>query len=225
MKILLPHSESKITGGEDSWNEVASLRDDKLSSSRLVLADALRKENVVNLKGSKENKENNHLLNSNLRSELTLPSYQRYDGVVYRNLGYYTLKAKAQENALSSIIVISPLGGVENFTELLPNYKFSFSSIIPNVGKVLKYWEIFFINNQGILPKDESYLSLLPNEHATLLPSLGIKVMSLEFSSIRGHESKKVKGLLCRELVSSKNIEDEVYKLRNKYKYTIKSEK
>jgi cytoplasmic iron level regulating protein YaaA (DUF328/UPF0246 family) len=225
MKILLPHSENKIEGGEDSWSEVNNEERSALIVARESIANALVDNKITNLNGSAKNIERYNEINSTLLSQLTLPSYQRYDGVMYRYLSYYTLPVNAQRRALEEITVLSPLGGVESFTELIPNYKISFSSSIPSLGNLLKYWMGFFRENQGILSKEEKYISLLPKEHQKLLPYLGIDVISVEFNHNKGHESKKVKGLLLRDLLTSNYSYQELLNLRKKYDYNITESK
>ncbi len=225
MKILLPHSEHKIEGGEDSWSLVNGENKSPLIKARESIADALSYNKISNLKGSELNIQKYNEINSNLLNQLTLPSYQRYDGVVYRYLNYYTLPLKAQSRALEQVMVVSPLAGVESFDELIPNYKFSLSSNIPNLGNLLKYWMGFFQTNQGILSKEERYISLLPKEHQKLLPFLGIDVISVHFNKNTGHESKKIKGLLVRDLLTSNDSYQELLNLRKKYGYNITESK
>ena len=225
MKILLPHSENKIEGGEDSWSLVNGENKSPLTKARESIADALSYNKVSNLKGSALNIKKYSEINSTLLNQLTLPSYQRYDGVVYRYLSYYTLPIKAQKRALEEVMVVSPLAGIESFDELIPNYKFSFSSSIPNLGNLLKYWKGFFQANHGILSKDEKYINLLPKEHQKLLPFLGIDVISVDFNKKTGHESKKIKGLLVRDLLSSNDSYQELLNLRKKYDYNITESK
>ena len=225
MKILLPHSEHKIEGGEDSWSLVNGENKSPLIKARESIADALSYNKISNLKGSELNIQKYNEINSNLLNQLTLPSYQRYDGVVYRYLNYYTLPLKAQSRALEQVMVVSPLAGVESFDELIPNYKFSLSSNIPNLGNLLKYWMGFFQTNQGILSKEERYISLLPSEHQKLLPFLGIDVISVHFNKNTGHESKKIKGLLVRDLLTSNDSYQELLNLRKKYGYNITESK
>ena len=221
MKILLPHSENKIEGGEDSWREVNRENKSLLIKARMSIADALVNNKISNLKGSALNIQRYNEMNSTLHNQLTLPGYQRYDGVVYRYLSYYTLPAKAQSRALEEVMVVSPLAGVEGFDDLIPNYKFSLSSNIPTVGNLLKYWMVFFQANQGILSKEEKYISLLPKEHQKLLPFLGIEVISVDFNNNTGHESKKIKGLLVRDLLTSNDSYQELLNLRKTYDYSI----
>ena len=225
MKILLPHSEHKIEGGEDSWSLVNGENKSPLIKARESIADALSYNKISNLKGSELNIQKYNEINSNLLNQLTLPSYQRYDGVVYRYLNYYTLPLKAQSRALEQVMVVSPLAGVESFDELIPNYKFSLSSNIPNLGNLLKYWMGFFQTNQGLLSKEERYISLLPKEHQKLLPFLGIDVISVHFNKNTGHESKKIKGLLVRDLLTSNDSYQELLNLRKKYGYNITESK
>ena len=220
MKILLPHSESKNEGGEDPWEEVIENDQTSISKARLELAKVLAKNKITNPEGSLESQAKSTNLNENLLTGLTLPSYQRYDGVVYRHLNYYSLPKGFQPIAVEDIYVISPLGGVEAFDEMLPNYKFKFSSQIPSLGNPLKFWIAYYKENENILDKSIKYISLLPKEHAKILPYLGIKTLNVEFMG-RGHESKKDKGLLARALILSQDRELDLGLLCNKYKYKI----
>jgi cytoplasmic iron level regulating protein YaaA (DUF328/UPF0246 family) len=196
MYILLPSSEAKAIGG----TSMQPLQDE-LTPFRNILSNELLHSKATNLSKNPNNAEFIHKLNSEISSsDQLMPIWQRYQGVVYRNLNLTI------NDPLDLIYLCSPYLGIAAANTNIPNYKLSFNSNIGDIGKLSNFWAKN-LSSHKILSKEGVFLDLLNNSQRLILPyPLGSTVYQVDFLSndrkLIGHFGKAIKGKFLRDFLS-----------------------
>jgi len=128
MKILLAPSETKKTGGEDSFNPNGLLFEE-LAPHRMKLLhtyiNILQQGDMQVLSKMFGIKKEADILKhkKDIIHELTMKAIERYTGVAFDYLGYEELDHEAQNYIDSNVILFSNLFGPIRASDLIPEYK------------------------------------------------------------------------------------------------------
>jgi cytoplasmic iron level regulating protein YaaA (DUF328/UPF0246 family) len=144
MLILLPPSETKRPGGVGIsidkaaiiWAALDEARDQLIAALEKLSKDSEAATKALKLgkNGTKELKKNLQLLSSP-----TMPALERYSGVLYDAIGYYSLSQAALERAHQKLFIQSALFGLVPAMEKIPDYRFSANSRIEGID-LRKLW-------------------------------------------------------------------------------------
>jgi len=108
MKILIPPSEGKLSGGNTKARKISKEEIDILKSKLDIKGKAL---------------EHALKVNANITKEKTMPAIERYNGVLYKALDYQNLDKKAQKYCRENVFILSGLFGLIRADEPIPEYK------------------------------------------------------------------------------------------------------
>lgn len=129
MLLLLPPSEGKRGGGNDNWMTESGRFGRGLHEARSQLLTSITDESLPLPVGSR-------------RPVLgTLPAFQRYSGVVWQHLDPGTLDGDTLTRAKNSVAVVSALGGLFAFDDLVPDYKLKVGASLTPYGRLAKFWQ------------------------------------------------------------------------------------
>ncbi|MFM7087971.1 MAG: peroxide stress protein YaaA [Candidatus Paceibacterota bacterium] len=137
----------------------------------------------------------------------SLPAYRRYTGVVMRSIRHDELEKEAENSAFKSIIFLSPLLGFVEYNEETPNYRIDFDSKITNFN-LRKHWGEYINNEIETLTEKILLINLLTEESKKMIKVRNKNIINVSLNAggkLAGHNSKKAKGLLCRELLTSRD--------------------
>lgn len=143
MRILLPPSETKRTGGTGRLDPAALHEAARLGETRArvraaleaVSADPGAAAKALKL-GAKNGDE--RLRNLELATSGTLPALERYTGVLYDALDAPGLAAEARAWVDAHVLVQSALFGLVRAGDRIPAYRLSGGSRLPELGAPLK---------------------------------------------------------------------------------------
>jgi uncharacterized protein len=214
MLILLPPSETKVSGGDErSHLDLGSLSFPVQNPTRQSLVESvvsLASDQAASLralklgpKGLSEVERNRELWRAPV-----MPALSRYTGVLYDALGFDTLDSGAQKRALSSVAIFSALFGLIRASDKIPAYRLSYDSALPG-GKPGALWgplapELWASVDDFVVDlRSEGYRSLAPlPEGSGVFVSL-VKPGPAGARGAIGHHNKGTKGRLVRDLVES----------------------
>ncbi|MFC4223121.1 YaaA family protein [Lysinibacter cavernae] len=221
MKILLPPSETKVSGGEAGPLQLSGLASLSLSpeDSALLLkrreslvevvvslaADVDESQRVLKL-GPKQLGEIDR--NRELRTAPTLPAIARYTGVLYDAIGVASLDAAALAYLHHHVIIQSALFGPIMAGDHIPAYRLSYNSAVLGRGNTLRaFWsqlpETMFGNGHELVIdlRSKGYRELAPVPFSDRFLSVDVLTRERD-GSLRAlnHFNKKGKGELVRSL-------------------------
>lgn len=224
MLIVLPPSETKVSGGDEgSRLDLGALSFPIQTPTRALIIEALvalaadpdasLRALKLGPKGLAEVARNRELWEAPL-----LPALLRYTGVLYDALGFATLDATEQKRALDSVAVFSALFGLIRASDRIPAYRVSFDSTVPG-AKPGRVWPAVATELWGSV--DEFVLDLRSEGYRNLAPlpeDKGVFVSLVKGgpSGSRvalGHHNKATKGRLVRDLVHSGAVLSSVQEL------------
>lgn len=215
LRVLLPPSEGKASGGDGSaydprFGSFAGLlgpREKVRKALRHKDFDAatqlgVRGEALIAARGA----------NAAIATCPTLPALRRYTGVLYDALGYAGLPAELRARLDEDVVIVSGLMGVVRGGDPVPNYKAPMGAALPGVGRLASFWKPYLAK---VLARDLAgavVWDLLPGIHAAAAPvtSAGVhwKVRVLREANGRlttvSHENKTIKGALARVVVGGR---------------------
>lgn len=214
MLILLPPSETKVSGGDEgSRLDVGSLSFPIQTPTRTHIIDAvvaLAADPDASLRALKLGPKGlaEVARNRELGEAPLLPALTRYTGVLYDALGFATLDATEKKRALSSVAVFSALFGLIRASDRIPAYRLSFDSTLPG-AKPGRVWPVVATELWGSV--DEFVLDLRSEGYRSLAPlpednGVFVSLVRVGPSGSRvalGHHNKVTKGRLVRDLVRS----------------------
>lgn len=217
MRVLLPPSETKISGGGNSHLNAQSLAfNEQLQNSRESVLAALHElsqnidEAAIKLKTGARSKE---LIKNNLvlKYSPTLPAIKRYTGVLFDAIEYETLATQEREWINKNVYIQSALFGLISAADLIPNYRISADSKLKIEGQTLKkLWvaahknisaDKTFTNNLVLDMRSKSYAALAPLENSYTLEVL-TRNESGEVRALN-HFNKAAKGALVKLLAQT----------------------
>jgi len=225
--ILLPPSESKKTGGDetkplrliknfkkDNYFETLWIeREEIYGKLRETISKSTHEEleKILDLKG--KNLQNAIEINSDLLNKETMPAIERYDGVMFKAIEYNKLNEKQKENFNNSTIFIDGMFGLLRPQDKIPEYKLKINSKFSDID-ITKYWKQNLIGLFHSLFKEKIIIDILPETHRKVvtIPS-DSKYYQIKFMIEKngknvnvGHDSKKLKGELIQYISNKEQI-------------------
>ena len=206
--MLLPPSEGKATGTDGPPLDLQSLSFPALTRTRTRVVKALvraaKKERPALQKALQLSDRQSHELDKDrdLLSAPTLPAMELYTGVVYDNLSYATLPARARRRADESLVVASALFGLLRPTDRIPSYRLSGATTVPGLGGLAPVWrpslEPELAQHDVVVDlRSGAYAQLARVPHAVV-----VRVLRDEGGrrTVVSHDNKWTKGQLARAL-------------------------
>ena len=213
MLILLPPSETKATGGDGPALNLGTLSFPELTGPRVALIDDLAdlSGNVAVARprlfaGPSKDAEIGQ--NVHLRTSATLPTLERYTGVLYDALDVTGMTAVQRSRADERVVVTSAAFGLIRATDRIPAYRCSNCARLPRVGTPERYWRSFL---PGVVAGWDDYVvDLRSASYASFFAVPGaltarvVTEMRDGSRKVVSHFSKFHKGLLARALAVSR---------------------
>lgn len=142
--------------------------------------------------------------NRSLVGSPALPAWRRYDGVVFQHLDPASFSTEQHASASERIVVVSGLGGLFDFNDLVPEYRLKMGASLVPVGSVTKFWYPHLA--EPIAAAGGTVIDLLPLEHTNAVRRpVGVKWVRVELTGSdgrrAGHHAKAAKGRLARALL------------------------
>jgi cytoplasmic iron level regulating protein YaaA (DUF328/UPF0246 family) len=201
--VLVPPSEGKAPGGRGAWQadagdfgDLAPRRHDVIDALGRVPAASWPK--VSGASGALAERAAQAARALQEGAAPSMPSWQRFTGVVWEHLDPASLPAPARRR----IIVPSALLGLTRGTDPAPDFRLKFSVSVPGIGRLDRWWRPALTD--ALRRTSGPVLDLLPNEHAAALDLevLGGRVRRVSFidrgGAAVGHDAKAVKGHVAR---------------------------
>jgi len=211
LRIVLPPSETKRTGGERQRPSGAF--DQPLRRPRATVRAGLKEllangdshviGRVMNARGDLLERGIATAKQTVTGRGLVLPAWQRYEGVVWGHLA----PAELTDEQRSRILIPSGLYGLNGADDLIEDYRLTMKVSLPEVGSLASFWrDAVMAQLAGV---EGHLVNLLPKEHEVasgvlLLPSS--KVTTVAFvqaggTGAAGHDAKAVKGIVASVLL------------------------
>lgn len=215
MLLLLPPSETKRDGGTAGVLTLESLSFPSLLEPRkaaLQAMEALTADDALAaraLKLSATAAPSELRRNHELRSSATQPASERYTGVLFDALDVASLTPAARRRASSHLVVHSALFGLLRADDLIPAYRLSCDSQLPNLPLKALWREPI---SAVLAEQSEVIVDLRSAGYAALGPlpdsprAVGVSVVAIGDDGVAralNHFNKKGKGEWVRELLSA----------------------
>ncbi|QTV79516.1 peroxide stress protein YaaA [Microbacterium sp. NIBRBAC000506063] len=216
MRVLLPPSETKRTGGSGQALDPLSLSLPSLAAQREQTVDALvalsadpaQAQRTLKL-SARQLGEIEH--NRMLRSAPTMPAVDRYTGVLFDALDAATLETPARRWLGRHAWIHSAPFGPVGALDAIPAYRLAAGTSLPGLAPLRRHWSdavtaAFAAEAPGFILdlRSEAYVELGPIPAS--VPSVYVRVVADEGGSTRAlnHFNKKAKGLLVRALAEDR---------------------
>lgn len=215
MLLLLPPSETKRPGGEGSPLALSSLAFGGLTTQREAALDALT---VLAADGDamaralklSDRQRGEIRVNAAVRSAPTMPSIDRFTGVLYDALDAGTLTAEARawlgRHAAIQTALLGPVGALD----AIPAFRLSAGQRLPGIPPLKTHWSVptreALATASGPIVdlRSEAYRALGPVPLE--LPQAYVRVVEAGADgTVRAlnHFNKKTKGIFTREIASA----------------------
>lgn len=213
MLILLPPSETKRDGGDESRAlDLAALSFPTLTRQRREAIAAVRRvsKSVSSATGALRLGPTQRFeidRNRRLGSSPTLPAIDRYTGVLYDGLDAASLDTDARRFLFETVVIHSALFGLVGAGDPIPAYRFSHDSRVPGLS-LGRHWRgtisAAIAQHPGLILdlRSEMYADLGPAPDRAVF----LRVVTRDASGTRralNHFNKKAKGELVRALARS----------------------
>ena len=211
MLFLLPPSECKVVGGNPLSIDQVALTFGGMQPARDLVYEKLAEYSKNTAAKTKMRAE--HLQqNLEVQTSPTMPALDRYSGTLYDALHgrglkgtpteFNSLTKAERERAKESVFIQSALFGLIPAMNLIPNYRFSAGTKLPNFD-LKKNWS----NAHDVIWKrleGQTIVDLRSNAYAELAPipesfdSFQVEVYDLNSGKAMNHFNKKAKGQFVR---------------------------
>lgn len=209
MKILLAPSETKLSGGTNSFNP-QTLLFDTLTSPRIKLLhtyiNILQKGEFQVLSKMFGIKKEADILKykKDIIHELTMKAIERYTGVAFAYLGYGNLDAMAQAYIDQNVILFSNLFGPIRASDLIPEYKLKQGEAVGDI-KVEKFYNEHSAHLMEAYLADEEILDLRAGFYDKFYkptkPYTTLKF--IKEGKVVSHWAKAYRGIVLREIAKA----------------------
>jgi len=209
MKILLAPSETKKSGGKDSFT-LSSLLFDELAPYRKKLLhiyiNLVQQGDMQVLSKMFGIKKEADILKykKDIIHEPTMKAIERYTGVAFDYLGYEKLDNMAQKYIDNNVILFSNLFGPIRSSDLIPEYKLKQGEIVGNIKPEKFYHEHAAHLMQEYL-KDEEVLDLRAGFYDKFYkptkPYTTLKF--IKDGKVVSHWAKAYRGIVLREIAKA----------------------
>lgn len=210
--VLLPPSESKEPGGRSS--AAPGFFDEELSGPRALILGALSSfvHNAAPDEVSRVLKVRGALLERALESlrllldgtALTMPAWERYNGVVWSHLDPATL----DDDMRRHVLVPSGLYGISCGSDDIADYRLTMKVHLGDLGNLANFWRPTLTRVIEEI-SGATFVNLLPKEHdGAITETLELTERTVRVSFLRhggagvvGHDAKAVKGVVARKVL------------------------
>lgn len=204
MLILLPPSETKISGGEGELT-LASLGFPGLASGRSAAISAVRELVAAGQDESTPAKQRAAQANASLESSPVMPAIERYTGVLYDGLSFGTLDDLGRTWVGDHVAIGSALFGLLRASDSIPDYKVSHGTRVPGTT-FARIWKSVPPLTAAALADDSLVIDMRSKAYAAQLPVEG--AVSFDVVDERGkalsHWNKHAKGAFVRMLAEAR---------------------
>lgn len=213
--VLLPPSETKRAGGDGPALDIAGLGNPILNPLRSALLDELtglaadpdacRKALGISVSQDAEIERN-----ASLRTSKTMPAIYRYTGVLYDALDIASLKGASVGRAKARLAIGSALFGLLRADDLIPAYRLSGSSKLPEKPTLASRWRPLLEPLLADLAASELIVDLRSGSYVSLgrVPgAVRVDVLAEHSDGRRTvvtHFNKAHKGRLARALATTR---------------------
>jgi uncharacterized protein len=209
MLVLLPPSETKADGGDDTPLDLETLSFPELNEVRGRLVDALvaLADDVpasLAALGLTERQAAEVARNAALRGSPTRVAIERYTGVLYDAMDITGFTRAERRRAGTRLAVASALFGVVRADDPIPAYRLSGGSVLPGIGGLRGIWHEEL--SKTLSTVDEMVLDLRSGPYAglaTIPHAVVVRVVSEDDAGRRlsiSHFNKAYKGRLAAAL-------------------------
>ncbi len=212
--LLLPPSEGKKEGGARGGaggTFDATLAKERTSVRRglrqlLGAADDARLSSVLKVRGPLLERAKVASRQLVVGRAPLLVAWERYEGVVWQHLDPATLGEEQRQR----ILVPSALYGVTLATDVVADYRLTFSVSLPGLGNLARYWSPSVTSAVATHCRGAMVVDLLPAEHAGALDldalATSVRLERVRFTDasgarVVGHDAKAAKGAFARHLL------------------------
>lgn len=213
--ILIPNSESKHSGGDESltYRLVSNLEKyntfKTLQPHRDLIIDEIKR--VIRDSSQEELETFFDLKNQNLKSAISnmtafkdeecMPAVSRMKGVMYKAIDYEGLSSNLRNKFNNHVIIVDGLFGLLKPLDMIPNYKCKVSTKIFD-SNLAKFWAHELKGFLKYSFKNKIVIDILPQSHRELITqSDDFKYIKISFAKSdgdsykqEGHFSKVLKG-------------------------------
>ena len=146
MRILLPPSEAKTTGGRGRPVGSGTLSGPLAEPRRLMLdalatlVDADPAAAAAALALPRGVADEALAVNRGVSASRTTAALRRYAGVVYEGLGFDAMSPQVQRLAARGVLIFSGLWGVLRGDEPVPAYRVPAKAVLPGIGVAGTFW-------------------------------------------------------------------------------------
>jgi uncharacterized protein len=218
--VVLPPSETKHPGGDGPSIRMEALSHPELTPLRTALVDELvelaaDRSACMRALGLSASQHTEIERNAALRSAPTLPTINRYTGVLYDALDVQSLKGAAAQRARARLAVGSALFGFLCADDPIPAYRLSATSKLPGQPALATRWRPLLEPMLAHIATEQLVVDLRSGSYASLgrLPdAVGVEVVSERPDGKRtvvSHFNKAHKGRLARILASTRSEPDD----------------
>jgi cytoplasmic iron level regulating protein YaaA (DUF328/UPF0246 family) len=215
MRLLLPPSETKRDGGAGGPLDLAALSFPSLTDARREVIGALESLSTDEALAARALKLSPKAAvvelgrNRALRASPTMPAIERYTGVLYDALGVEEWGADARSRASAHLIVHSALFGLVAADDLVPAYRLSHDSRLPDL-RLRAHWAeanarvLESLAGPLIDLRSEGYAALGPLPDRA--DALFVRVVAIGDDGVAralNHFNKKGKGEFVRALLGA----------------------
>jgi len=213
MKILLPPSETKRSGGNGAPLDISSLALPGLHAHRSATVDALielaaDEEAARRVLKLSERQAGDIAHNRMLRTAPTMPAIDRYTGVLFDALDAASLSSASRRWLGEHVWIHSaPLGPI-GALDALPTYRLSAGTSVPGLPALRRHWAD--ATSSAIADSEPPFVLDLRSEAYVALGPVPTSVSSAYVRVVTGHGralnhfNKKSKGLLVRALAEDR---------------------
>jgi len=217
--VLLPPSETKRAGGDGRELRIAELGAATLNPLRETLVDELihlaadpvasRRALGISAKQDAEIERN-----ASLRTAPTLPTIQRYTGVLYDALDFGSLRPAEMARGRARLAVGSALFGLLGADDLIPAYRLSAGSTLPGQPSLATRWRPVLEPLLAELANRELVVDLRSGAYAGLARLDGAVAVDVVTEhpdrrrTVVTHFNKSHKGRLARTLAATRSEPD-----------------
>jgi cytoplasmic iron level regulating protein YaaA (DUF328/UPF0246 family) len=209
MKILLAPSETKKSGGNDSFNPTTLLFE-ALRPNRIKLLHAytnvLQKGDMAELSKMFGLKKEADILShkKDIIHELTMKAIERYTGVAFDYLGYDKLDQTVQSYIDSHVILFSNLFGPILASDLIPEYKLKQGEAVGDI-KTEKFYHEHSANLMEEYLKEDEILDLRAGFYDKFYkPAKAYTTLKfIKEGKVVSHWAKAYRGIVLREMAKA----------------------
>lgn len=220
--VILPPSETKSDGGAGEPLALDRLSLPELTDTRRRVADALvtlaadldASQRALGL-GKSQLAEVDR--NAELFVSPTRPAITRYTGVLYDALDYPGMTRASKAKAADRLMIGSALFGVVSATDPIPAYRLSGGSKLPGFGTLASVWKP--VLSPALEALDDFVVDLRSGAYLGLGPVRGAVTATVVTEAADGsrsvvsHFNKHYKGLIARDLVTTRAKVGDIDKL------------